>query len=93
MTDLRVLVVSHDPLARAGLAALLDQQPGCDVVGRVADDEVPSPALEVYQPDVLVWDLGWDSAPGLERLWGQAQEWAPVVQALAWLWVKVPPIR
>ena len=68
MTDLRVLVVSHDPLARAGLAALLDQQPGCNVVGRVADDEVKSPSLEVYKPDVLVWDLGWNSVPGLERM-------------------------
>ena len=68
MTDLRVLVVSQDPLARAGLAALLDQQPGCNVVGRVADDEVQSPALEVYQPDVLVWYLGWSTVSGLERL-------------------------
>ncbi len=81
MTDLRVLVVSHDPLARAGLAALLDQQPGCDVVGRLADDEVQSPALEVYQPDVLVWDLGWNSVPGLERM-GEIPEDAPPVLAL-----------
>ena len=81
MNDLRVLVVSHDPLARAGLAALLEQQPGCDVVGRVADDEVHGPALEVYQPDVLVWDLGWNSVPGLERM-GEIPEDAPPVLAL-----------
>ena len=81
MTDLRVLVVSHDPLARAGLAALLDQQPGCNVVGRVSDDEVQIPALEVYQPDVLVWDLGWNSVSALERM-GEIPEDAPPVLAL-----------
>ena len=81
MANLRVLVVSHDPLARAGLAALLYQQQVCHVVRRVADAEVQSPALEVYQPDVLVWDLGWNSVPGLERM-GEIPEDAPPVLAL-----------
>ncbi len=39
MTQLRVLVVSLDRLSRAGLAAVLDQQPGLTVVGQVSGDE------------------------------------------------------
>ena len=36
--DLRILVIADDPLARAGLAAILAAQPGCQVVGQVASD-------------------------------------------------------
>ena len=39
MTELRVLVVSLDRLACAGLASVLDQQPGLTVVGQVSGDE------------------------------------------------------
>jgi two-component system nitrate/nitrite response regulator NarL len=64
VTDLRVLIIADDPLARAGLAALLADQPGCTVVGQVAEDtDLPS-ALDVYRPEVVVWDLGWDPTPG-----------------------------
>jgi two-component system nitrate/nitrite response regulator NarL len=58
--DLRVLIVADDPLARAGLAALLADQPGCIVVGQVAEDTDLLAALEVHRPDVIAWDLGWD---------------------------------
>jgi len=53
VSDVRVLIVATDPLARAGLAALLAEQPGCATVGQVP----------VYRPDVLLWDLGWDPEP------------------------------
>jgi chemotaxis response regulator CheB len=33
LDDIRVLVVADDHLARAGLAALLAEQPKCSVVG------------------------------------------------------------
>ena len=33
--DIRVLVIGDDYLARAGLAALLEEQPGCTVAGQV----------------------------------------------------------
>ena len=66
MNDLRVLVVAEDPLARAGVATMLSGRPGYAVVGQVGG-EVDLPAmLEVYRPDVLVWDLGWDPAAALE---------------------------
>jgi two-component system nitrate/nitrite response regulator NarL len=58
--DLRVLIVADDPLARAGLAALLADQPECTVVRQVAEDTDLLAALDVHRPDVIVWDLGWE---------------------------------
>ncbi|MCX7706965.1 MAG: DNA-binding response regulator, partial [Anaerolineae bacterium] len=58
MGDVRILVVASDPLARAGLAALLAGLPECTVVGRAAaGEDVPS-AVEAHRPDVVLWDLG-----------------------------------
>lgn len=70
--DIRVLVIADDPLARAGLATLLAGKPGCMVVGQVAGNVLTAgnstDALTLYQPDVLLWDSGWDSANTLEHL-------------------------
>lgn len=52
----RVLVVADDSLARAGLAALLNQRSNGMVTGQIAGDELAS-ALALYRPDVIVWDL------------------------------------
>ncbi len=65
---LRILVVADDPLARAGLATLLADQPGWSVVGRIALDADLPASLEAYAPDVGVWDLGWNPALATERL-------------------------
>jgi two-component system nitrate/nitrite response regulator NarL len=62
MDGLRVLVVAGDPLARAGLAALLSGQPECTVVGQVPSQADLADQLAIYRPDVVLWDLGWDPA-------------------------------
>lgn len=82
VTDLRVLVVADDPLARGGLATLLAEQPGVIVAGRVSGLDDLSAAVAVYRPDVLLWDLGWNPAPTVERL-GRLETDAPVVALLA----------
>jgi DNA-binding NarL/FixJ family response regulator len=79
---LRVLVVADDPLARAGLATLLSQQPGCDVVGQAASRADLPAEVEAARPDVLLWDLGWDPAPGSERLAELADDLPPVAALL-----------
>jgi len=61
VNDLRVLIVADDPLARAGLAASLADQAGCTVVGRVAEGADLLSSLDVYRPEVVLWDLGWDT--------------------------------
>jgi two-component system nitrate/nitrite response regulator NarL len=66
--DLRILIVADDPLVRAGLAALLAEQPGCLVAGRVTGADDLGAALEIYRPDILLWDLGWDPEPAVATL-------------------------
>jgi DNA-binding NarL/FixJ family response regulator len=62
--QLRVLIVSDDPLARAGLTALLADRPECTVAGQVSSGlELPD-EVAASQPDVILWDTGWDPAPG-----------------------------
>jgi len=63
------------------LAALLADQPGCQVVGQVASEADLPDALEVHRPQVVLWDLGWDPASNLERL-GDLAEVAPPIVAL-----------
>jgi two-component system, NarL family, nitrate/nitrite response regulator NarL len=74
MADLRLLVVAADPLARAGLAALLREQPGFDVIGQLGDLENLPSEVEVYRPDALIWDLGWDPEESLSALEEMAAE-------------------
>ncbi|MBI2303236.1 MAG: response regulator transcription factor [Chloroflexi bacterium] len=50
--------MADDPLARAGLSALLSDQGGIQVSGRVSGHDDVSASLEVYRPDVILWDLG-----------------------------------
>ncbi|MDQ3247958.1 MAG: response regulator transcription factor [Chloroflexota bacterium] len=59
MNPIRLLLVAGDPLARAGLAALLTQQPALQVVGQLAPDPDLVTHMAAYQPAVVVWDVGW----------------------------------
>ena len=68
MADLRLLVVAADPLARAGLVTLLDGRPGLHIAGQVSGGESLAEELDVFQPDVLVFDLGWEPDEGLGTL-------------------------
>jgi len=82
VAQLRVLVVSLDRLSRAGLAAVLDQQPGLTVEGQVSGDENTPLPLDVYVPDVIVWDVSWETASAMHNL-GLLPENTPPVLALA----------
>jgi DNA-binding NarL/FixJ family response regulator len=89
MPDLRILIVADYPLARAGLATLVIHQPGCSVVGQMAGHADVLGGLRLYQPDVVVWDLGWeptlgpaDAPTGLEHLADVRDTDQPVVALL-----------
>ncbi len=82
MPNLRILIIADDPLARAGLAALLGQQPGLVVAGQVASGSDLPAALDAYQPDALAWDLGWDPAASLDRLADLPGDAPPVLALL-----------
>ena len=82
MTLLRVLGVCRDRLSRAGLAAVLDQQSGLTVVGQVFGDDNTLLPLDIYKPDVIVWDVSWETPNAVNSL-GLLPEDAPPVLALA----------
>ncbi len=83
MSDIRVVIVAQDPLVRAGLAALLAGQHGCLVAGQLAGDGDLLAELDVYRPDVVIWDMGWESGLAPERLADLSEEGLPVVALLA----------
>jgi len=81
MDTVRVLIVASDPLSRGGLAALLAGQAGVSVAGQTAGAGDLASDIEAYRPDVILWDLGWDTLASLERL-GELESGHPPVLAL-----------
>ena len=82
-TDIRVVVVADDHLARAGLAALLGDQPGCIVAGQTDPAQFASADPDLYRADVAVWDLGWQPERSLEYLADAANTGVPNVVLVA----------
>lgn len=68
-----VAIVANDPLARAGLAALLAGEPGCDIVAQMslvdwlADLQAAEAVNEWPQAqlDGVIWDMGWEPLTAL----------------------------
>lgn len=58
---MRLLIIADDPLARAGLATMLAEWETVTVVGQTGADEALLANVDVYRPDVALWDLGWDA--------------------------------
>ena len=68
MNPFRLLVIAADALTRAGLTALLGNLPSLTVVAQVGPEADFPTQLDLYHPDVALWDLGWNAASALERL-------------------------
>jgi two-component system, NarL family, nitrate/nitrite response regulator NarL len=81
LNDLRVLIVGDNPLARAGLAALLASQPELNLVGQTAADTDLALSISAYLPDVVIWDMGWDASRAFDQL-AEARDASPPVLAL-----------
>ncbi len=75
--------MANDPLARAGLAAVLTHGAGVTVVGQIDGKSATPSALDVFRPTVVVWDLGWEPdwgpASGLEQLSALSDGTVPIV--------------
>src|SRR5262245_50125204 len=82
MTDLRILIVGDNPLARTGLAALLAGESGIAIVGQVAGSNDLPEDLDLYKPDIAVWDLGWEPSSALENLADVKEIGTPVIALL-----------
>ncbi|MHB8628591.1 MAG: LuxR C-terminal-related transcriptional regulator [Aggregatilineales bacterium] len=79
--SLRAIAVADDPLTRAGLAALLSDQPGMTVVGQTTSHDLAG-QLPIYEPDAIAWDVGGDPAIAFERLTA-LEDPPPVIALLA----------
>jgi len=63
--ELQLLIVAGDPLARAALASLFDNIPGCHVTEQINPSTlvtILTDGLDDLEFDVVIWDLGWESA-------------------------------
>lgn len=72
--DLRLLIISNEPLARAGLSALLADQVGIDLVGQESSKTNLERTVMVFSPDVILWDLGWEPTHNEDRATHDALE-------------------
>ncbi len=61
MINIRVLVLGDDPLARAGLARLLEGRETITLAGQLAPGGDLLEDAALYRADVWLWDLGWDA--------------------------------
>ena len=62
---IRVLVVDDQPIARAGIAAMLDAESDIDVVGQSADGEDAVRDAHALVPDVVVTDIRMPRLDGI----------------------------
>ncbi|HYD40288.1 MAG TPA: LuxR C-terminal-related transcriptional regulator [Anaeromyxobacter sp.] len=76
-----VLVVSRDPLARGGLAALVAAQPELRLAGD-ASPETAAARAQAAAPAAVLWDVGPGAGAGAAGL-GVVAERAPVVALVA----------
>lgn len=58
--ELRILIAAEHLLARAGLAALLAEQPGCSIVAQTPLSDSLAERVDEHLPDLLIVDLGWN---------------------------------
>lgn len=61
-----VLLVDDEPLARAGLRAILDAQPDIEVIGEAADGAAVIPLLRQLQPTVIAMDVRMPLMDGID---------------------------
>lgn len=67
-TPLRLLVVDDHPVVRAGVVALLEREPDCEVVAEAADGETAVQLYAIHQPDVAILDLGLPGISGVDAI-------------------------
>lgn len=64
--SIRILLADDHELVRAGFRALLDKQPGMEVIGEAKDGREAVAAARDKAPDVVVMDLAMPGMGGIE---------------------------
>ena len=65
-TPIRLIVVDDQPLVRAGIRGLLDDEPDLEVVAEAADGATAIAAARAHRPDVVLMDLQMPGIGGVE---------------------------
>ena len=68
MTQYRILIVAKDRLARSGLAAFAAEIDNYKVVGQSVGAEDLADDIELNDPDLILYDLGWNPLPAVSAL-------------------------
>ena len=84
---LRVLICGPDLLARVGLATLIASvvatSASITVVGQAPPADLSTESLAAFQPDVILWDLGWEPQAQVAQLTDVSEAGYPIVVLLA----------
>jgi NarL family two-component system response regulator LiaR len=78
---IRVLVVDDHAVVREGVRALIDAEPGIEVVGEATDGLEAVHAASELQPDVVLMDLVMPRRSGIEAI-GEVRRVAPDARVL-----------
>ena len=82
--SLRVLICGPDLLARVGLASVLAASTASvTVVGQAPPADLSTESLAAFQPDVILWDLGWEPQAQVVQLTDVSEAGYPIVVLLA----------
>ena len=85
MRRLRVLVVDDEPVARAGIIALLSRDPELEVAGECGDGRSAVSAIQELKPDLVLLDVQMPEMDGFEVIAAVgAERMPPVVFVTAW---------
>lgn len=76
---IRTLIADDEPLARRGIALLLNDQPDIEVVGTCADGADAVRQIQLLQPDLLFLDIQMPVCDGFEVIQAVGVETVPVV--------------
>lgn len=79
MKRIRTLIVDDEPLAREGVAAMLEGDPEIEIIGTCADGQTTLAAIRSGRPDLVFLDVQMPKLTGLEVLGALRQEERPVV--------------
>jgi DNA-binding NarL/FixJ family response regulator len=78
---IQVFLADDHPLVRAGIRAILESEPGIEVVGEAADGHETLRACEALPPDILLLDLSMPGPAPLEIIQYLAEQ-CPKVRVL-----------